>query len=100
MATASLAYNLSVKQNRGFEHTYSFTASSLGEVATGLDRSSQFSHINRAQQRPIVLCIGGQNGRTVHLDEALFRNSKLLQKHLGDCERACQALHEVGPCGI
>ena len=92
-ATAALAYNLSVKQNRSFEHVYSFTASSLSEVAAALDRSTEWSQVGRTQHRPIVLCIGGQNGRTVHLDEAVFRNSKLLRKHLGDCERACQVLH-------
>ncbi|RYP44065.1 hypothetical protein DL768_009434 [Monosporascus sp. mg162] len=94
-ALQSLAYNLSVKQNRGFDYKYSFTASTLEEFASNLDRawSIELKKLPvSANQRPVVLCIGGQSGRTVHLDEELFRTSKLLQKHLDDCEQACQAL--------
>ncbi len=82
-AALSLAYNLSVKQHRGFEYNYSFTASTLDEVALSLDqaRSIDFKKVT-ASRRPVVLCIGGQSGRTVHLDEGIFRNSTLLQKHL------------------
>lgn len=83
-AALNLAYNLSVKQSRGFEYNYSFTAVSLEDVASFLDHVQAVdvrkTPIN--QRRPVVLCIGGETGRTVHLDEGLFRNSKLLQKHL------------------
>ncbi|AEO67410.1 uncharacterized protein THITE_2050784 [Thermothielavioides terrestris NRRL 8126] len=86
---ASLAYNLSVKQNRSFDYNYTFIASSLDQVAAALDRAQ----VTRVEaKRSVVLCLGDQDGRAVGLDEALFQNSKLLQKHLGDCERACQAL--------
>ena len=82
-AALNLAYNLSTKQNRGFEYNYSFTASTLEEVAANLDQAASidFKKVSAAR-RSIVLCIGGQSGRTVHLDEGLFRNSKILQKHL------------------
>ncbi|KAK0723563.1 hypothetical protein B0T26DRAFT_263600 [Lasiosphaeria miniovina] len=93
-AVLNLAYNLSAKQARGFEYSYSFTASSLEEVAANLDRAQSvaLSKTPIHQRRPVVFCIGGQTGRTVHLDEDLFRNSKLLQKHVNTCERACQTL--------
>lgn len=111
----NLAYNLSVKQNREFEYNYTFTAANLDELAANLDlaRPSVFKR-RPTDGRPVVLCIGGQNGRTVHLDENLLQNSKLLQKHLvcllskldelhflytdgllqyqGDCERTCRDL--------
>lgn len=120
-ATLNLAYNLSVKQNREFGYNYTFTASNLDELASNLHRalSSDFKKLP-TDRRPVVLCIGGQNGRSVHLDEDLFRNTRLLQRHLvslavklyvcqvlasnknvvpcadigsqGDCEWACQAL--------
>ncbi|KUI52981.1 Conidial yellow pigment biosynthesis polyketide synthase [Cytospora mali] len=94
-ATLNIAYNLSVKQNRGFECNYSFTASTLEEVTSNLDQiQSQTVDFKKTTttRRPVVLCIGGQTGRTVHLDEGLFRHSKLLQKHLDACEQVCHTL--------
>lgn len=81
MAVSSLAYNLSIKQNREFEYNYSFTASNMDEVDIKLGQASP-AHFRSTTRLPVVLCIGGQNGRTVHLDEELFRASPLLQKHL------------------
>ena len=82
-AALDLAYNLSVKQNRGFEYSHIFTASTLEEVAKNFDKvaSIDFKKAS-ASQRSIVLCIGGQSGRTVHLDEGLFRKSTIFQKHI------------------
>ncbi|KUI69905.1 Conidial yellow pigment biosynthesis polyketide synthase [Cytospora mali] len=94
-ATLNLAYNLSVKQNRGFEYNYSFTASTLEEVISNLYQVQiQTVEFKKTitTRRPVVLCIGGQTGRTVHLDEGLFRNSKILQKHLDACEQICHTL--------
>ncbi|KAI1128807.1 hypothetical protein F5Y10DRAFT_291694 [Nemania abortiva] len=90
-AIRDLAYNLSVKQNRALEYNYSFTASTIEEVAFNLLSPDNSVDSKRAstKQRPNVLCIGGQTGRTVHLDEELFRNSSLLQKHLNACEQVC-----------
>lgn len=80
-----LAYNLAVKQSRQFDYNYSFTASSPEEVSSklGLVQNHDLS-INKISVHPlpVVLCIGGQTGRNVHLDEGVFQSSKLLQKHL------------------
>ncbi|KAF3769424.1 hypothetical protein M406DRAFT_32824 [Cryphonectria parasitica EP155] len=92
-AALGLAYNLSVKQNRRFQYRYSFTASNLKEVASKLSQARPTDIRETAEKpRPVVLCIGGQNGRTVHLDEGVFRNSKLLRDHLNECDRICQNL--------
>jgi acyl transferase domain-containing protein len=83
MAIVNLAYNLSVKQNREFEYNYTFMASTLGEVTSKLEQVARTNLQKRSiVQRPVVLCIGGQNGRTIHLDENLFRKSSILQRHL------------------
>ncbi|KAJ4422348.1 Type I Iterative PKS [Gnomoniopsis sp. IMI 355080] len=90
-----LAYNLSVKQNRAFAYNYSFTASNLEEVCSKLDHvQTQASVINKTPSNPlpVVLCIGGQTGRIVHLHKEVFDSSKLLQKHLYSCEQACKSL--------
>lgn len=90
-----LAYNLSVKQNRGFECSYSFTASTLDEVAAKLSQAqSETCDFNKIPTSPrsVVLCIGGQTGRAVQVNETLYRHSCLLRKHLDACEQACQSL--------
>lgn len=82
-AILHLAYNLSIKQNRELEYNYTFTASNLDELASNLDRGLSCDFNNLPRDRcPVVLCIGGQNGRTVFLDEDMFRNSRLLHRHL------------------
>ncbi|KAI0442798.1 hypothetical protein F4803DRAFT_575191 [Xylaria telfairii] len=94
MAILDLAYNLSVKQNRVFEYSYSFTASTVEEVTFNLLSYAHSVDSKRVsiKPRPNVLCIGGQTGRTVHLDEEVFRSSNLLQKHLNACEQTCHTL--------
>lgn len=90
MAVANLAYNLSVKQNREFEYNYIFTASSLGEVTSKLEQATKTNLQKRSTvRRPVVLCIGGQSGRTVHLDESLFRRSSILQRYLVSYKYGC-----------
>jgi acyl transferase domain-containing protein len=84
-ALASLAYNLARKQNRSLKYSLAFTAADYGELERNLDLASHGSGGIReayTDRRPVVLCFGGQNGRTVSLDETLFLSSRLLQTHL------------------
>lgn len=81
----NLAYNLSFKQNRSFQYSHNFTASTTDEVLLELNKIETQSTESRQlpqSRKPVVLCIGGQNGRTVHLDEGLYQSSELLQRHL------------------
>ena len=91
---ADLAYNLVAKQNITFEHRLNFVASSpstlhqqLQRAAAGTSRASKAS-----SARPVVLCFGGQSGKTVHLSRDLFESCKVLQYHVAECESACQSL--------
>lgn len=82
-AHCHLAYNLSAKQSRKLEYSHEFTASSLSDVAQGLGRATTSTFSKRPSDAPpIVLCFGGQNGKTVTLNEELFRSSRVLQTHL------------------
>lgn len=79
-------YNLAVKQNRDMEHFLTFTAAS--DTKSLLDRLDAAASGNtEIQQRsgtqlPVILCFGGQNGKTACLSEYLVRGCKLLQDHL------------------
>ncbi|KAL3431616.1 hypothetical protein BDV09DRAFT_198511 [Aspergillus tetrazonus] len=65
-----LAYNLAVKQNRQFKFIHTFVASDMDDLARSLNpaRINGRRDALPQRERPVVLCIGGQNGTTVHLD--------------------------------
>ncbi|THC96042.1 hypothetical protein EYZ11_004463 [Aspergillus tanneri] len=89
----ALAYNLSLKQNRQLDYHYTFTASTADELAAKLDQPDE-SHFNQCSghQRPVILCIGGQNGRTAHVDPSIYVECPPFKRHLDICEGVCQAL--------
>ncbi|KAL4882675.1 hypothetical protein BJY04DRAFT_217168 [Aspergillus karnatakaensis] len=92
-ATMTLSYNLAMKQNRQLEYARILSASSLPELVTSLTSASVEDVHNMAQQkRPVVLCIGGQNGITVYVDSHLYYGSSLFRHHLDDCDSACLEL--------
>ncbi|KIA75609.1 polyketide synthase [Aspergillus ustus] len=93
-ATMDLAYNLAGKQNRQFKFVHTFVASDINELARSLDPAKINGQRDALPQseRPVVLCIGGQNGTTVHLDYNFYHSSSLLQTHLDACDRACMEL--------
>ena len=84
-ALANVAYNLASKQSRGFEYTWTSTASNIASLSDQLETAAAGSNNFRKppdQTRPVVLCFAGQTGQTVSLSEDLFNNCKLLQTHL------------------
>ena len=84
-ALANVAYNLASKQSRGFEFTWTSTASDIASLSDQLESAAAGSNNfgnPPDQTRPVVLCFAGQTGQTVSLSEDLFKNCKLLQAHL------------------
>ena len=84
-AITNIAYNLTCKQNRGFEYLWTSTASDLTGLSHQLETAALKSNNLRktpAHERPIVLCFGGQTGQNVSLSEDLFHNCDLLRMHL------------------
>ncbi|KAJ5388986.1 Acyl transferase/acyl hydrolase/lysophospholipase [Penicillium cataractarum] len=96
-----LAYNLAIKQSRDLEYTNAFTvpSSDVTALLAKLGSLSQESRVTKRQNSsrlPVILCFGGQNGDAAHISEELFNRCELLQYHLMECERACQALDLPG----
>lgn len=84
---ANIAYNLATKQDRSMEYFLSFTAADLAGLslaldAAGRDPSRVVKQSASRPRRPVVLCFGGQNGRTARVSEDLFHRCRLLQVHL------------------
>lgn len=80
-----VAYNLATKQNRDLEYSRIFTAQDLPTLHKQLEASildPDESNTSAGEQRPVILCFGGQNGRDVSLSKDLFNSCHILQIHL------------------
>lgn len=97
-----VAYNLARRQNRALEYVSTWAAASLPAllqdleaIASGARPVSQRSVDKKTKKTatlPLVLCFGGQTGRSIHLSRDLVQSSALLSAHLGRCDEACRAL--------
>lgn len=80
-----VAYNLATKQNRELGCSLGFTVSDVSTLYDRLDGLTLIpDNLNAlaGEQRPVVLCFGGQNGREVSLSKDLFDACRILQVHL------------------
>ncbi|KAL8636935.1 MAG: hypothetical protein Q9228_005733 [Teloschistes exilis] len=94
-ALADFAYNLATKQNRDLEYHWTATSGTCTALSHQLENAaagtSEFSK-SPSNGKPVVLCFGGQTGRTANISRDLFDESRLLQSHLRDCDVVCQTL--------
>ncbi|KAI8629900.1 beta-ketoacyl synthase [Xylariaceae sp. FL1651] len=93
---ANVAFNISRRQNTDFHYRVAFTATSEADLLNKLNASSSSmkssSNELSSRKRPVILCFGGQNGRTVRLSKELYESSKLLKTHMNRCDATCQSL--------
>ena len=87
---ASLAYNLSVKQNRSLQYVFATSAASIPEldgelIAASNGTSSQVSQTEQ-KAKPVILVFGGQVNNAVGLSKELYDNSLLLRSYLDQCD--------------
>ncbi|KAL4930374.1 putative polyketide synthase [Aspergillus undulatus] len=95
---ADVAYNITRQSNPDLEYQYHFQArsiSELGGILSGLERGEE-QHLVRYKKplRPLVLCFGGQVGRSVGLDRSLYALLPLLKQHLDSCDELLRAAGE------
>ncbi|KAI1361624.1 beta-ketoacyl synthase [Xylaria arbuscula] len=90
---SNVAFNISRKQNTDFQHRLALTAANNEDLAEKLRNisSSSYTTTNSAK-KPVVLCFGGQNGRSVTLSKELYDSSRLLKTYLDQCDAACRSL--------
>lgn len=76
---SNVAFNIARRQNTDFPYRIAVTATSKAELVEKLDT---VSHAVPSGKRPVILCFGGQNGRTVTLSKDLYESSKLLKTYM------------------
>jgi acyl transferase domain-containing protein len=80
----ALAYNIFRRQNSSFEHRAAFIATDTETLASILSSSDKqwLGQTVRTGKSPVVLCFGGQTGRTVTISRDLYDGCDLLRYHL------------------
>ena len=80
----ALAYNIFRRQNSSFEHRATFIATDTKTLASVLNSSDKqrLGQTVRTGKSPVVLCFGGQTGRTVTISRDLYDGCDLLRYHL------------------
>ena len=79
-----LAYNIFRRQNPLFEHRATLMANDTKMLASILDSSDKepLGQTECTGKSPVVLCFGGQTGRTVTISRELYDACDLLRHHL------------------
>ncbi|KAH8743290.1 hypothetical protein F5883DRAFT_665259 [Diaporthe sp. PMI_573] len=85
--TASLgdiSYNIAQAHDVSLNCRVGFVSDAMDSTISSLSRMKTFDAI----KSPVVLCFGGQTGRTVTASKELYTSSDLFQKHLVSCARS------------
>ncbi|KAI8944280.1 beta-ketoacyl synthase [Xylaria longipes] len=90
---ANVAFNIARRQNTDFHYRVAVTATSNADITQKLEAiSSTSSHTLPSRERPVILCFGGQNGRTVTLSRDLYESTRLLKTYMDQCDAICRSL--------
>ncbi|KAL4919042.1 hypothetical protein BDW62DRAFT_200193 [Aspergillus aurantiobrunneus] len=98
---ANIAFNVTRQSNPGLGWQGIFQVRSITELDTileGLERGEeQYLVKTKKSPRPVILCFGGQVGRSAGLKRSLYDSFPLLKHHLDSCDRI---LKEAGQTSI
>ncbi|OJJ38079.1 hypothetical protein ASPWEDRAFT_148134 [Aspergillus wentii DTO 134E9] len=91
---ADLAYNLAIKQKRDLEYQLVVPQSSRQDDIFFLESPAANPKVQKLSREPlsVVLCFGGQNGRTASISKDLLDNCIVLRDYLMDCNAVCEEL--------
>ncbi|KAL4758365.1 uncharacterized protein BDW70DRAFT_162617 [Aspergillus foveolatus] len=95
MSFVNIAFNLTRKSNPALECQCVFQARSepeLKDILTGLEKGDNKHLIQvKKPKRPLVLCFGGQVGRSIGLDRTFYNAFPLFKHHLDSCDDILKA---------
>ncbi|KAI1742638.1 beta-ketoacyl synthase [Xylaria scruposa] len=90
---ANVAFNIARRQNIDFHHRVAITATDNADLHEKLEAiTSTGSCTLPSVKRSVILCFGGQNGRTITLSKDLYESSKLLRTYMDQCDATCRSL--------
>lgn len=80
-----ISYNLATKQSREFENSIVFASANIQDLSNQLEQAASGAidlQGSPSYKPSVVLCFGGQNGKTTHISKDLYDNCVLLQYHI------------------
>ncbi|KAI3003280.1 hypothetical protein CBS147346_5420 [Aspergillus niger] len=90
-----ISYHLNLQSNRALPQRVLFTCQTRKELEEKLRELSngalQAQIIPLREERPVVLCFGGQTNSYIALQRSVYDSVKLLRHYLDDCDAAIQA---------
>lgn len=92
----SVAYNIAQKHDVSFEHRIGLVADDVAGLQSSLHINGKTSITSK---KSVVLCFGGQTGRTVTVSRELYDECDLLKKHLvstSTCREPYDSLFSLG----
>jgi acyl transferase domain-containing protein len=75
---ADVAYNVSQAHDVSLNCRFGFISDAMDSAISNLSRTKTFT----TTKNPVILCFGGQTGRTVTVSKELYDSSDLFKKHL------------------
>ncbi|GJN86551.1 type I iterative polyketide synthase [Purpureocillium lilacinum] len=102
LSISNVAFNLARQSNRGLDRHLILTAQTtselrdiLGSYLSGkalVPSLPPIASLPKPQDRPVILCFGGQISTFVGLDSRLYDSIVVLKKHLGRVDAAARSL--------
>ncbi|KAK3995181.1 hypothetical protein QBC44DRAFT_320652 [Cladorrhinum sp. PSN332] len=96
LSLANLAFNVYRQSNRTLPQGLIFSSGSVDELDTQLagfvKGDGKLTITTKKDQRPVILCFGGQISRFVGLDKTVFESNSKLRAHLDRCNSTLLSL--------
>jgi len=92
---ANFAFAISRQSNRNLDKGLIFNCSSVAELDGKLAaflKGDKSMLVTKRNERPVILCFGGQTSRSVGLDRNLYTSASLLRRHLDQCNSVLESL--------
>lgn len=95
---ANVAFNLSRQQNQELSYMLILTAGDIGQLRNSLQAQSEARNTieRRPDERPVILCFGGQVGQHIGLCSRLWRESGLFRFYLDLCDKTLRSMGYPG----
>ncbi|RDW87100.1 putative Polyketide synthase (JCVI) [Aspergillus mulundensis] len=95
MSLSDIAFNITRKSNPGLEYHCTFQAQSkseLEDILAGLARGNDKYLVQvKKPKRPVILCFGGQVGRSVGVNRTVYDAFASFRHHLDSCDNILKA---------
>ena len=94
----NIAYNAARQSNRLLRQGLIFHTDSIQNLKANLQSfvERKCASLQIENNRPVIMCFGGQVSTYIGLDRQVFEQSTVFKKHLDACDLVCRSMHLSG----